>query len=341
MLPIVFHSHDTQFDTQGYGALVGCTKCMVNEELNGEYTLDMTVYADTLNANRLIPRNIIVCKPNATSTPQPFRIYKTKRSLDGRAITVYARHLSYDLNNYPCEPFTASHLADAMQELEYLGGDNDFSDLLNYPFKFFANMDVTETFSIDVPKIVRSLLMGNDNTITGVYGGEWLFDGWECILLNHRGKEDSGINISYGNNLANYIKEANDTVVAGYVAYYKKNDVYIQTDPIISDPTFTRIKILDVSSEFDETPTIGQVEHCITVYERKNKSNDTLTIEGTPLLSGQTISLGDTVHVTTDEITQFDLRVIKTVWDVLRDDFDKIELGSKKETIATTIKNLR
>lgn len=111
--------------------------------------------------------------------------------------------------------------------------------------------------------------------------------------------------------------------------------------------SFDRILTLDLSSEFEETPTPEQLEAKANEYIEKNKIgqykyNTTVsfvdlsaTTEGTTYEDMEKIELGDTVKVVYEGLgVNVDLRVIKTTYDVLLDRYSKIELGESSEKIS-------
>ena len=97
------------FDTFGLGALVP-SHCVVEEELNGAYELELKHPYDEGGKWKRIERGRILY----ASTPrgmQPFRIYYVKPTM--KEIVVNARHIFYDLLDNQCEPINHSGTATA------------------------------------------------------------------------------------------------------------------------------------------------------------------------------------------------------------------------------------
>ena len=113
MIPILYEQDafeentSTPFTSQGIGVLSDALKCVVTEELNSTYDLEMTYPVDGVFFKDLTLRRIIKAKPNQTDDPQPFRIYKITKPMSG-SITVLAHHLSYDLSGLAVPPFTVN-----------------------------------------------------------------------------------------------------------------------------------------------------------------------------------------------------------------------------------------
>ena len=101
------------WDTNGLGALSDCISCVVEETLNGPFELEMQYRLNGLHYADITLRSIILAKPNPTARPQPFRVYKISRPING-VVTINAQHLSYDLSGIVIEPFNAPSLASAM-----------------------------------------------------------------------------------------------------------------------------------------------------------------------------------------------------------------------------------
>lgn len=113
MVPILFPPKTTEFNTNGLGRLNDAIKCIVREELNGEYELEMTYPLSGRLFSSIRHSYIIVAKPFRKGALQAFRIYKISKPMMG-TITVYARHISYQLNHIPCASFSGQSCAQVM-----------------------------------------------------------------------------------------------------------------------------------------------------------------------------------------------------------------------------------
>ena len=91
---VLFPSGATAFETQGLGSVVDAISCNVHEVLNGEYELEMQYPITGTQYGNLQNRRIIFSKHDPYSEPQPFRIYRITRPMNG-IVTIYARHVSY------------------------------------------------------------------------------------------------------------------------------------------------------------------------------------------------------------------------------------------------------
>lgn len=323
---------DNNLDSQGYGALSDCISCDVTEELNGGFTLEMKYPLHGIHNEYLTVGNIIMAKPAHNQDIQPFRIHQIKRSF-GNSINVYANHISYDLSGYPMTSAqTYNSLADVISAMNNASWNT--GSAIYHQFTFKTDKTSSATFSIAGTQTLRSWMGGQEGSILDTYGGEWSYDNFKCFLASRRG-EDNGIRISYGKNLAEYVKEQNNTVYSHICAYYVKDE-----ESVYSDLTATgaicafRVLYYDATKNFDSTPTKAQ----LNAIAATQKPNESQTITVTPAQIGDVIGLGDTVYICYENV--FTTRVIKTVWDVLADHYIKLELGTKKAGIAETIKSL-
>jgi phage minor structural protein len=337
MIPIIYPYNEQTFKTNGYGRLPDCISCSVTEELNGAYTLELKYFRNGIHAEYLVPRNIIVCKPNSSVDREAFRICKVTRTLKN-AITVYAYQLSYDLSGYVVLPGTSADLSAAITKLNAAAGN----------FTISTSKTSSADFVVDVPSSVRSWFGGKEGSLIDLYGGEWYFNMWSCQLRASRGV-DNGLRIAYGVNLAEYQKELNDNMYAYVQAYFAKDIADTKTvvygTAVSTGATGTdRTLILDATNNWNNSvPSSADLTSYATSYVSAHSTalqNHSQTITITPeILSTQEISLGDTVHVIYDNdiVTT---RVVKTVWDALGERYTTVELGTKKANIAETIKAL-
>lgn len=331
--PTIHGFDGNDLDTQGYGALSDAITCEVTEELNNGFTLEMKYPLHGIHNEYLIPSNIIVAKPSHNQSAQAFRINQVKRSFSN-SIVVYANHISYDLSGYPMTTAqTYNSLADvisAMNSATWSTGSAAF-----HQFTFSTDKTSTAAFSIGGKQTLRSWMGGQDGSILDTYGGEWSYDNFKCFLASQRG-EDNGIRISYGKNLAEYLKEQNNTIYSHICAYYIKSDVSVYSDLISTDMICPfRVMYYDATKNFDSTPT----KQMLNVIASLQKPSESLTVTVTPAQIGNNvIGLGDTVLVAYKNV--FETRVVKVVWDALADTYKSLELGTKKVSIADTIKSL-
>lgn len=110
MIPILSDSYP--MTGNGLGGLSDAISCVVTNEINGEYELRMRYPVTGEHYSELLINYFVMATPGMASA-EPFRIYRITRPLNG-VVTVYARHLSYDMSGIIVEPCSASSLTEAL-----------------------------------------------------------------------------------------------------------------------------------------------------------------------------------------------------------------------------------
>lgn len=368
-LIILFDQNEEAFTSNGLGALPDATSCIVTEERNGEYEVEMEYPLTGRHFHDIQKRRILCVKPNPYDDFQPFRIYSITKPING-IVTVHAAHLSYDTSGSIVKLFPAD-AGSASAAMSYL---KNFS-VPSTPFTFFTNVGKTGTMSVPKPSSIRSLLGGSDGSILDTFGGEYLFDKWNISLLESRGS-NRGVTIRYGKNMTDLEQEENDTdfYTGVYPFWYSESEdgglVTLSTNNgIVNAPgtyDFVKIMPLDLSSEnFSkettdsegytttiEKPTEAELLAAAQKYIADNKigiPKVSLDVSFVMLAQSEeykdfarleTVKLCDTVTVEFEKLgVKTTAKCIKTVYNVLTDKYDSIELGEPKSSLAETVSN--
>lgn len=347
MIPILFDSAETQFQTNGIGHVTDAVSCYVDQEVNGIVELEMQYPVSGKRYGALQMRAILLTKSDRFSCPQPFRIYRITKPMGG-LVKVYARHIAYDLMGIPVSPFHAGNARDAMARLKE-------NAAVACPFSFWTDKETTATMDVTEPKAAWSLLGGSEGSALDVYGGEYEFDRFTVRLHKRRGM-DRGVTIRYGKNLTSLEQDENcASVYTGVYPYWKNTEGMLISLPekiVPADGTFDHVRVLplDLSSDFEEAPAQEQLRARAESYMRANEI-------GVPKISwsvsfvqlAQTeeyrdralleeIHLGDTVTVIFPKMgIHVAARAVKTRYNVLLDRYENVTLGRVKANIADTI----
>lgn len=347
MKPILFPSTATEFNTQGLGVLTDAISCTVTEERNGAFELTMQ-YPDTgVHFDEITDRCIIYAIPSPYRAPQPFRIYRITRPMDG-IIMVYAQHITYDLSGVPLNPFTAINAPDALSKLS-------LNAAVDSPFTFWTDKSTVASFSVSTPSSTRSVLGGSSGSILDVYGGEYEWDGFAVRLYGHRGY-DNGVVISYGKNLTDIEQDRNiSNVATGIYPYWTNAEGALVTcDPkIVNAPgtyDFTRVVPVDFSNDFETQPTSEQLQARAGKYVEDNKIGIPKTsitasfvqLEQFPeyedLALLEKCDLCDTVTIRYPQLgVEAKAEIVKIETDVLLERYNSVEIGDVRTNIADTI----
>ncbi len=345
MYPILFEHDATSWDSFGIGVMSDSITCEAEENRNGSYELEMTYPITGAFFNEIKLRRLIFAKPNYTDNPQPFRIYSISKPLNG-VITVNAQHISYDLSGYVDSPFMA---ADSQLTINKLT-DSSVVFPSSCPFSFSSNIHSSTSFALKHPESVRSIMGGIRGSLIDVYGGEWHFDGFNCQLYSARG-ENRGVTIRYGKNLTDLNQEENNTKVytAVFPYYYNEDSDTLVTLPekAINVPgsfSYTKVLNLDLSNDFEETPTAEDLRTKAEQYITQNDIGKPIVNLTVSFLEDagvtERVDLCDTVSVYFEKLgVTATAKCIRTRWDVLKDRYIEAELGSAKNSLAEDIAN--
>lgn len=354
MIPILYEQGETKFISQGIGSLADAISCTVTEERNGEYELEMTYPASGKLFSELTNGRLILAKPNDTSQTQPFRIYRISTPMSGK-VTINAEHISYLLNGIPVAPFTATGMSAALNGLKN-------NSLVNNPFTCWTDIANGSTkFTVTVPKSFRACLGGTEGSILDTFSGsnppEFEFDRFAVKVHAQRGA-DRGVTIEYGKNLTDAKQENSiENTYTGVLAYWSNTD---QSTVAKSDIQYAsnhsnfaneKIFILDTSQDFPGEPTKTQLNTAAANYVKNNnvgtpKINLMVSFvnlwqseeyKNTALL--ERVQLCDTVRVKFSFLgIDASAKVIKTVYNVLKERYDSIGLGESKSSFSDTIR---
>lgn len=345
MKPILFPSTATEFTTQGLGALSDAISCIVTEERNGLYELEMQYPQSGIHFSEIQNRCIIYAIPSPYREAQPFRVYRITRPINGIAI-IYAQHISYDLAGIPVNPFTAGSAAEALSGMASHAA-------VESPFSFWTDKSTTANFSVLVPSASRSVLGGVEGSILDVYGGEYLFDKFFVRLYNQRGN-DNGVVIRYGKNLTDVEQDANiSSVATGVLPYWVGAEGELVQGNIVNvDGTFdfVRIMTIDFSSDFENQPTASELETRAMQYIKSNKigvpsvsiSVSFVQLEQTEEYKDLSLlekcDLCDTVTVQFEALgINAKAEIVRIITDVLLERYESVEVGDIRANIAYTI----
>jgi len=345
----MYDSKCANFDNNGLVVLSETTSCLITEELNGLYELELTYPLDERGKwQYLLEENII------KADGQLFRIYRKVKTLSD--IKINARHIFYDL---------LGNLIESSESTE-LSGASTLNQVLNdtqYPHNFTNSSDVggikSKTFTLVNPV---EAIMGSEGIIA-TWGGELIRDNFTITLLEARGL-DRGVLISYGKNIQG-IEETLSTedMCTRLMAIGKDNlmlpEKYIDS-PYINNYPFPRIKTEDffeigVDEELGITEAMA-IELLRTVainylisskldMPQFNYKIDFIELSKTEEYKNyailESVLLGDLVTVKHPRLNiDLSAKVIKVTKNSLTNRLEKIELGSFKSNMATSITSI-
>jgi len=349
MIPILYK----QDAKAKIGWLAEASDCQCTEERNGVFELEFQYPMLGRYAADLVIDRYVKAKPNASAANQFFHIRKVSKPINGM-FTVSCEHISYALSGYPVPTVSASGNAQvAINAIltaakNQLGKDTGFS---------VATTDITLSSSIALTNVsARAALGGVSGSVLDVYGGEYEFDNHTIKLHKARGK-DRGVRIAYGRNMTELKCDIDmDSAYTGIYGYVKNDNVDLHSYKAVTNSSGINAKTLirDFSSDFsggDGEITQSGLDSAVSAYAAANNINSptvSMTVSFVDLSQSpeyasfsalESVSLCDTVQIYHKDLNiNIKAKVIKTVYDVLRERYTSIDLGSPRANFADVIK---
>lgn len=351
MIPILYESSETVFASNGLGRLRDTISAKVSEERNSIYELDFEYPVNGAHYEDIIPGRIVAVTHDDTGDVQPFDIVSFTRPISG-VVTFHCVHISYRQSGMVANGSNINSLADAFTMLEGAEPSNPFT----------YTTDITSTAYMaaadGTPRSVRQFLGGIEGSILDAYGGEFEWDKFNVILHKSRG-DARGLVIRYGVNMLNYQEDTDyQGAYTSCVPYWSGTDGNGAEVKVIGD----RVDVgqsgytgrnecipLDLTDKFESMPTKAQVEAEALAQMQASQvylPAQTINVDFVRLQDMGYEDLGalmacrlcDTVGVVFPFYnTTGQYKIVKTVWDVLADRFDSLELGSLSTTLAEAL----
>lgn len=363
MIPILYKPGETVFTHNGIGALADAILCDVTENRNGAYEAVLIYPVSGALYGQIGEDCIIKVKPNDTSKPQLFRIYKSSKPTN-RKVTFNAEHISYLLSGIPIDPV----------EIRNENAQTALSNILaagifEHPFTGQSDIATLNSTSLSLMS-TRAALGGVEGSLLDVYGGEYEFDNFVVKLHAHRGR-DTGIRIAYGKNLTDVKQDRNIAeVYTAVYPYAKYTPEATDGSPEPSEITITlpekvlyspyagnyahvRACFRDFSEEFGEGEEVTVEKLRAKAQSWVNTSSFdipavSITVSFKTLWDSpeyakyailERVALCDTVTVLYEELgISSKAKIIKTVYDALNERYKSVELGDARANFADTIK---
>ena len=135
----LFEENEIQFSTLGLGVLKDAKTCIVKEELNDSFELELTYPIEGVLYDKIKIGRIIVSKVDPYNEEQPFRIYAISKPING-IITVNAVHISYDMNGIPVKPINGTSVRDTLDKIQN-------GTIIPHNFKLYTDESDTNTLT--------------------------------------------------------------------------------------------------------------------------------------------------------------------------------------------------
>ena len=325
----VYDSKETDFEHNGLRVL-SPTICEVTEELNGAYELTLTHPIDNDN-NWLYLNEFNIIKTQG----QLFRIYKRVKSMTGDNITVYARHIWYDL--------LANFIEDVRPTL--LNGQGAIDWILGKTHEehnFTGTSDIAElntAYYMDMSPVLAFL--GADNAFITRWGGELYRDNFNFSINTRRGI-DNAFNIRYGVDMTD-IEETVD--YSEFCSTLIAEDNFGNRIKILSSANpspYNHVKKLIFNYDVNDRTVLQADARAYMDTYNKPSINYTVTFanlknvdEYKDFIDLQRCEIGDTGIIHNERLGISNVqKIVKKTVDGITGDVISIELGTAKGTIT-------
>lgn len=353
MIPILYDEYETDFTSNGLGALSDAVSVQVTEERNGMFEVEMVypsfgVHFADLELDRYIK---VKASSSTTRAYQIFRIYSITKPIN-RKCTIRAQHVSYQMLHIPLMPFTAAGASNTMDALRPNSiGDN--------PFHFYTDNPSTRQYNLYYPKSLRGALQGDQWSILQNFGGDYEWDNFDVHLWVRRGV-DTYITLRYGVDIIDIKQEDNiQKTYCGIVPYWygvdgDKESLVVLPEEVMWASTaanfpYSRALCVDMTPYLSEKPTVAQLRAAGQDYIDRNEIgypavsisvnfidlSQTEEYKDIPL---KTLEIGDSVTVEFSELNiKKQARISRVVYDVLKERTISLFIGENYHSLASII----
>ena len=348
--------HNKDFTTK-YGTINTTIEAFVEEERNGLFELSFIMLNTDSLFNYVKEDNIVVANTNNTLLNQKFRIYMTRKLMNNR-IEVFARHISFDLMYDYIDNISFEN-----QSCEYALNQLFRSSNFSKHYRGYSDIVNAQNYSMSMANVLEAI-GGKKGSIIDTFGtgAEILRDNENIHVLNKRGY-DNEVTIEYKKNLTGFELEEDTTDLVTRISPYAKytdnetnEEILVKASyvdsPLIANYSHPYIKSIDYSDKFEdgEIPTVSKLQKLAKKEYKDNKVDipkQNFKIEFIPLSKctgyeglKDKISLCDTVTIID---TRYNIKtqskVIKTVFNVLKNRYESMELGDPKTSLGDIVGN--
>lgn len=357
--PILYAQNATDYFTLGLGPLANTIKATVTEERNGAFYFEAEILVDSPIFPLVLNDCLIKADAGHLLKDQRFRIKRIVPKHDGTA-EIYAEHISYLSEELTLKPEVSINGS-------AIGALSAWKGAIVEPNPFVVDSDISTTNStkwrIDKVANPRQALGGTEGSILDVWGGEYSFDNYRISLLQKRGTTANTV-LAYGRNITDFEQENNIantyTSIVPYAIYTddKENEITVTVDGYRVDSQYTgnypnpRSLPVNFSDKFDhdEVPTKAKLKQLAEQYITANDVGvpktsikvSFLDLSKSPDYADyqhlEELNLCDDVRVHYPKLgVDTTAKVIRTVWNVLTESYDEIEIGEKRMTLSSKI----
>lgn len=348
MIPILYESNETSFLNNGICRLRDCIRCECPEERNGLFEVEFEYPTTGAHYNDIKLGRIIAVEHDETGEIEPFDIISCSRDING-VVTFRAQHISYRQKGIVVTNSGNPTLQTAFMWLKQTNTPPN-------PFFYFTDIDTDARVAAfdGTPRTVREVLGGVEGSILDSCGGEYEWNKFNVNLWKSRGQEKN-ITIRYGVNMMDFKDEMDysDAYTAA-VPYWSNGETVVVGDIATSDDEGYGGRVycvpLDLSDKYEEQPDPLTLRSAARAYIKSNQTylpTRTISIDFVRLQDSeeyrqysalQQCKLCDSLRVVFPRYgVDGVFKIVKTVWNVLLERYDKMELGNPSISLAEAL----
>ena len=356
----IYEKNESNFDHNQF-ILTQVTAATLTEEINGIFNLDMECLIQDSNSSMLVIGNVIKALTPDDRPAQLFRITNVSKDLTKINVTAMAIAIA-DLS--------ANFIPDSnVVNMNRVQGVNHLLEatLQKHRFKAVGKGNAGALNNLRVVRYnpIQAVLGSEDNTMLSRFGGEYQFDNFNIIAADFIGT-DNGVIIAHKKNIIGIEETINDDDLVTRIIPQGTNELLLPEYYIDSPKINNYEKVYHRKINFDigvqeadeegngEVVTQEQAYNMLRAAARGLFENDHIddlffnykinfielskTEEYKDYAILEKVNLGDTVKVLVKKSgLTLTGRVYKYTFDLLKNRYDVIEIGSKKPDISSVI----
>lgn len=357
-VPILYDKANNDYSTLGLGLLKEANNVFATRKRNNFPYLEFAypVFGVLFSQLEKGKKVVVDVGPGARSKRQRFEIVRITKPQNG-LVSVYCEHIALITEKTALNK-GQKHTAISAQEAL-----NQWRALLVPQRDFTVFTDLTTVTSMDFSEVghfesAAEALGGKEGSILQKYNGEYIFDNNEIRLMREGGKE-TGVVIAYGKNLVDLVQE--ETIESTYTSirpYARANEegaselvlpeVILDSSHVDKFPE-RRVQTVDLSSRNPQT--VAELRQFGQYYISSNLvglPRVNLKVKFADLYSAtgeeqhrllEQLELYDTVTVAFNKLgVNVNAKINQTVWNVLLDKYESIEIGDSRATLGSNQK---
>nr|DAF76753.1 MAG TPA: tail protein [Caudoviricetes sp.] len=356
---IQLYENNTQ-DISKNGIILTPIECKITPKLNDTNELELIHEIDKEGVYKKLQSygGLIKVPTPDFEEDQLYRIYDYQKDSENKTITVYARHVFFDLAKKIIfnKSITGTNGQVALNRL-----------LEDTNFTGYSNINKQDIRQYKTRTVLNAISGDEEDSFLSIFGGEIECNNYDLTINEKRGA-DRGIRVSFGYNLKSIQEDISwDEVVTRIYPY--SGDINLGTNtPYVDSPLISKypdvyeqviemsdITVKEVSEDADgneftdeddtgydtiEEARQAMIDRCNKLYNdgadkiTANYKVDMVSLRKTTAYKElgydifETIKLGDTVHCYNKNIDiEVDARCISYTWNCISEEYEEIELG--------------